>query len=64
MECLQAQQKYPLLRMRTWENLKHKVRNVKLEIEQQSVKGNLVKRNLNKGKKYERYGRLDGLFNH
>ena len=51
MECLQAQQKYPILRMRTWENLKHKVRNFKLEIERQSVKGNLVKRNLNKGKK-------------
>ena len=51
MECLQAQQKYPILRISTWENLKHKVRNVKLEIERQSVKDNLVKRNLKKGKK-------------
>ena len=63
IECLQTQQKYSILKTRTWKNLKYKVRNFKLEIERQSVKGNLVKRNSNKGKKYERYGRLDGIFN-
>ena len=51
MKCLQAQKQYPILRRCTWENLKHKVLNFKLEIERQSVNGNLVKRNLGKGKK-------------
>ena len=60
MECLQAQKKYPILRRHTRENLKHKVQNFKLEIQRQSVNGNLVKQNLDKGKKYGRYARLDG----
>ena len=51
MECLQARKKYPILRRRTWENSKHKVQNFKLEIQRQSVNGNLVKQNLGKGKK-------------
>ena len=50
MECLQVQKNYPVLRTRTWENLKHDVQNFKLKIRRQTMKGNLVKQNLDKGK--------------
>ena len=53
MEYLQAQKKHLIFTTGAWENLKHKVRNFKLEIQQQSVK---VKPNSDKGW-------LNGLFN-
>ena len=56
MEYLQSQKKHLIFTAGAWENLKHKVRNFKLEIQQQSVKNSLVKPNSDKGW-------LDGLFN-
>ena len=50
-ECQEAQKEYPVLRTRPWDHLKHKVRNFKLEIQRQSAKGNLISKNLNKGKR-------------
>ena len=50
-ECQEAQKEYPILRARPWDHLKHKVRNFKLEIIQQSAKGNLISKNLSKGKR-------------
>ena len=56
MEYLQSQKKHLIFTAGAWENLKHKVRNFKLEIQQQSVKNSLAKPNSDKGW-------LDGLFN-
>ena len=50
-ECQEAQNEYPILRTQPWDHLKHKVGNFKVEIQRQSTKGNLISKNLSKGKR-------------
>ena len=54
-EYQKAQKEYPIFPSRPWDHLKHKVSNFELEIQWQSTKGNLISKNLSKGKRKRKW---------